>query len=46
MKLVFGKRLSFWNILLEPLFNLFPNVYEQSPLRMFPALQVEARLIK
>lgn len=46
VKLVFGKRLSFWNILLEPLFNLFPNVYEQSPLRMFPALQVEARLIK
>jgi len=46
VKLVFGKRLSVWNILLEPLFNLFPNVYEQSPLRMFPALTVEAELIK
>ncbi|MFA6434227.1 MAG: methyltransferase domain-containing protein [Elusimicrobiales bacterium] len=45
-KLVFGKRLSVWNILLEPLFNLMPNVYEQSPLRIFPALTVEAELIK
>ena len=46
VKLVFGKRLSVWNILLEPLFNLFPNVYEQSPLRMFPALTVNVKLNK
>lgn len=46
VKIVFGKRLSFWNIVLEPLFNRFPNVYEQSPLRMFPALTVEAELVK
>ena len=45
-RLVFGKRLSVWNILLEPLFNLMPNVYEQSPLRVFPALTVDAELIK
>jgi len=45
-RLVFGKRLSVWNILLEPLFNLMPNVYEQSPLRVFPALTVEAELTK
>ncbi|MFH1904713.1 MAG: methyltransferase domain-containing protein [bacterium] len=45
-RLIFGKRLSFWNIILEPIFNLFPNVYEQSPLRMFPALKVEAILVK
>jgi SAM-dependent methyltransferase len=45
-KIVFGKRLSVWNILLEPLFNLMPNVYEQNPLRMFPALTVDAVLIK
>ena len=46
VRLVFGKRLSFWNRLLEPLFNRFPNAYEQSPLRMFPALHVEAILTK
>jgi SAM-dependent methyltransferase len=46
VKIVFGKRLSVWNIVLEPLFNLMPNVYEQSPLRIFPALTVDAELIK
>lgn len=46
VRLIFGKRLSVWNIILEPIFNLFPNVYEQSPLRLFPALKVEATLIK
>ncbi len=46
VKLVFGKRLSIWNYLLEPIFNRFPNAYEQSPLRIFPALNVEAELIK
>ncbi len=46
VKLVFGKRLSVWNIILEPFFNLMPNVYEQSPLRIFPALAVRAELIK
>lgn len=45
-KLIFGKRLSVWNFLLEPLFNRFPTAYEQSPLRIFPALTVEAVLIK
>jgi SAM-dependent methyltransferase len=44
--LTFGKTLSFWNIALEPLFNLFPNVYEQSPLRMFPAVEIDAVLTK
>lgn len=46
VKLIFGKRLSVWNVVLEPIFNLFPNVYEQSPLRIFPALKVEGELIK
>ena len=46
VKLTFGKRFSVWNIILEPIFNRFPNVYEQSPLRMFPALTVDAELIK
>jgi SAM-dependent methyltransferase len=44
--LEFGKRISIWNYLLEPLFNRFPNVYEQSPLRIFPALSVHAELVK
>ena len=46
VKLIFGKRLSVWNIILEPVFNLFPNVYEQSPLRIFRALTVDAELVK
>ncbi|MBU1853371.1 MAG: class I SAM-dependent methyltransferase [Candidatus Omnitrophica bacterium] len=46
VRLVFGKRLSFWNIILEPIVNLLPDVYEQSPLRIFPALKVEAVLMK
>ena len=46
VKLIFGKRLSVWNYLLEPLFNLIPNAYEQSPLRVFPALKIKAILIK
>lgn len=46
VKIIFGKRLSFWNIILEPIFNLFPNVYEQSALRVFPALKIEAILTK
>ena len=46
VKLTFGKRLSLWNIILEPLFNAFPNAYEQSPLRIFPALTVDAVLTK
>ena len=46
VRLIFGKRLSLWNVLLEPIANRFPNVYEQSPLRMFPALHVKAVLKK
>ena len=46
VRIIFGKRLCIWNYLLEPIFNKFPNVYEQSLLRVFPALSVEAILIK
>jgi hypothetical protein len=46
VKLTFGKRISLWNYILEPIFNRFPNAYEQSPLRIFPALTVEAKLVK
>jgi SAM-dependent methyltransferase len=46
VRLVFGKRLSLWNYLLEPIANWFPTFYEQSPLRVFPALIIEASLVK
>jgi hypothetical protein len=46
VRLTFGKRHSIWNRFLEPIFNRFPNAYEQSPLRIFPALTVEATLRK
>jgi len=46
VRLVFGKRLSLWNYLLEPIANWFPTLYEQSPLRVFPALTIEAILVK
>jgi SAM-dependent methyltransferase len=46
VEIIFGKKLSIWNYILAPIFNFFPNVYEQSPLRIFPALKVNAELIK
>jgi len=46
VKIEFGKRLSIWNYILEPIANTFPTVYEQSPLRVFPALSIRATLIK
>jgi SAM-dependent methyltransferase len=46
VRLVFGKRVSLWNYLLEPIANWFPTLYEQSPLRVFPALSIEATLRK
>ncbi len=46
VRLTFGKRRALWNRLLEPIANRFPTAYEQSPLRVFPALAVEATLRK
>jgi SAM-dependent methyltransferase len=46
VRIVFGKRLSVWNRLLEPIVNLMPNVWEQSPLRVFPAVEIRATLVK
>ena len=45
-KIEFGKRISLWNRLLEPFCNRFPDAYEQSPLRAFPALCVHVELTK
>jgi len=46
VRIVFGKRLSVWNRVLEPVFNWMPDVYEQSPLRVFPAVEIRAVLVK
>jgi len=46
VRLTFGKRYALWNKLLEPIVNRFPTLYEQSPLRIFPALTVDATLRK
>jgi len=46
VKIIFGKRLSIWNYFIEPLANRFPTVYEQSPFRIFPALSIQAILMK
>jgi SAM-dependent methyltransferase len=46
VKIVFGKRLSVWNYFIEPIANYFPTLYEQSPLRVFPALSLVAVLKK
>lgn len=46
VKIYFGKRLSIWNFIIEPIANWFPTVYEQSPLRIFPAIGIKAVLIK
>ena len=46
VKIRFGKRISLWNYVIEPIANWFPTVYEQSPLRVFPAVSIEATLRK
>ena len=46
-KIVFG-RMLFWNIVIEPLANRFPILYENLPLMksMFPAIQMDIEFIK
>ncbi len=45
-RIVFGKKFSVWNYILEPLFNLIPIVYEDTPLRIFPAQYMDVTLEK
>jgi len=45
-KLRFGKKYAFWNYLVEFIANKFPNLYESTPLRIFPALDIELLLQK
>ena len=46
-KIVFG-RMLFWNVIIEPLVNTFPILYENLPLMkaMFPAIQMDVEFIK
>jgi len=36
----FGKRYQLWNYLIEVIANKFPKLYEDTPLRIFPALNM------
>jgi SAM-dependent methyltransferase len=46
VKISFGKRIAIWNWIIEPLANWFPGVYENSPMRMFPAEELHVTLTK
>lgn len=45
-RIVFGKKYAVWNHVIEYIANLFPDLYENSVLRIFPALDIEVTLIK
>jgi SAM-dependent methyltransferase len=45
-KIIFGKKIQVWNYILEPLFNLFPKIYENTFLRGFPAMELKVILVK
>ena len=45
-KLNFGKKFALWNWIIEPLANMFPAVYENTPLRVFPAMNMDIVLQK
>ncbi len=45
-KLEFGKKFAIWNWLVQPLVNLMPMVYESTPLRIFPAMNLHFALRK
>ena len=45
-RIIFGKKYQIWNYILEPLFNKFPKVYENTFLRMFPAMELRVILRK
>lgn len=45
-KLEFGKKWAVWNWIVQPLMNLMPRVYENTPLRIFPAMNFHIVLRK
>lgn len=44
--LEFGKKYALWNYLIEPIANRFPSLYEDTPLRIFPAMRMRVYMIK
>jgi len=45
-KFEFGKKYAIWNYLIEWIANKWPHLYEDTPLRMFPAINLDVELIK
>ena len=45
-RIIFGKKYAVWNYIVEPIANIFPHLYEDTPLRIFPALEIRIELIK
>jgi ubiquinone/menaquinone biosynthesis C-methylase UbiE len=45
-KIIFGKTYAKWNYLIESIANRWPNLYEETPLRAFPAIELYVELIK
>jgi SAM-dependent methyltransferase len=43
-RLEFGRKLAVWNWIIEPFANLFPRLYEDTPLRIFPAMNLHVVL--
>jgi len=43
---IFPKGFHLWNYIIEPVANLFPDIYENTPLRIFPAQRVRVILTK
>ena len=46
IRLVFGKKIQVWNWLIEPLVNLFPDGWEGSFLKSYPATELRVVLEK
>jgi len=46
LHLEFAKRRAFYNHLIEWIANRWPEMYEHTPLRIFPAMKVHALLVK
>jgi SAM-dependent methyltransferase len=45
-RLEFGKKFAVWNWMIQPLANLLPRFYEDTPLRVFPAMNLHVVLRK
>ena len=46
IKFMFSKNHLLWDYFIEPLANLFPNLYEYTPLRMFQCWDIYAEMVK